>query len=364
MPATGQFDYDIHGLARLRLEIAGCGGLRGRLIDSKLASFRQEFADEPDIEMRIGPFSPSPSETARVIDKDFVCDRDSVLFLGDRGGCGMTEISGFATGKVLIRHQPYAESLLGGMMSGLRGVNMYLAPMLQHFLLTRPKPTWLLHGGAVARDGQALVIVGSNGTNKTRLILELCQRHGFDFLGDDLVLLQRDRVLSFVEHPAVLAERTCAVSRGLSPRISAIGLARHFLLGGELKTLPHIVPHAVPAMWLVLEKSSAASRAQLDTIPASLAWSKAQAIQRLELVRNQRRHRQVANISRLAAAHEYAFPGGGLFGPLLGSVPSVPAWAQLPAAECHIPPNYDGQLAEQVVAAWQQSWERPCVNAA
>lgn len=364
MSATRQFDYDVHGLARLRLKIAGCSALRGRLINSKFASFRQEFLGEPDIEMQIGPFTPITLPEARVIDKDFVCARDSVLFLGDRGGCGATEISGFSTGKVLIRHQPYAESLRGGMTSGLRGVNMYLEPMLQHFLQTCPTPTWLLHGGAVARDGRALVIIGSNGTFKTRLILELCRRHGFDFLGDDLVLLQRGHILNFVEHPAVLAERTQAVTRGLSPRLSVMGLARHFLMGAELTTLPHIVSQATPAMWLVLERSSAVDRARISPIPASLAWKKAQAIQRLELVRNQRRHRQVANICRLVAAHEYAFPGGGLFGPLLGSVPSLPAWAQLAAAECQIPPGYDGQLAEQVVTAWQQSSEQPLVSAA
>lgn len=364
MSATRLFNYDVHGLARLRLEIAGCGALRGRLIDSKFASFRRPFSGEPNIEMQIGPFTPSAPHTARVIDKHFVCAPDSVLFTGGRGGQGATEISGFTTGRILIRHQPYAESPWGGMSAGLRGVNMYLEPMLQHFLLMQSTPTWLLHGGAVARNGQAMVIVGSNGTFKTRLILELCCRHGFDFLGDDLILLQRGRVLSFVEHPAVLAERTQAVQRGSSPKTSALGLARHFLLGAELTSLPSIIPQANPAMWLVLERSTAVDHAQVQAIPASLAWKKAHAIQHLELVRNQRRHRQVANISRLAAAHEYAFPGGGLFGPLLGAAPSLPTWAQWPAADCQIPPSYDSQFAERVVAAWEQSWERSCVSAA
>lgn len=40
--------------------------------------------------------------------------------------------------------------------------------------------------------------------------------------------------------------------------------------------------------------------------------------------------------------------------PLLGSVPSLPTWADRPAEK----------LAAQVVTAWQQSWERSCVSAA
>jgi len=62
--------------------------------------------------------------------------------------------------------------------------------VLQHI---HPDSAWMamMHGGAVARDGRALVMSAPSGSGKTTLIAALLPR-GYDYFADDLVALSAD----------------------------------------------------------------------------------------------------------------------------------------------------------------------------
>lgn len=65
-------------------------------------------------------------------------------------------------------------------------------PYLLHYILEIQRMQHCqvtLHGAGVAKDGQAALILGKQGSGKTSLCLELCRRHGYSLIGNDLVLL-------------------------------------------------------------------------------------------------------------------------------------------------------------------------------
>ncbi|MBB5786205.1 hypothetical protein [Jiangella mangrovi] len=52
-------------------------------------------------------------------------------------------------------------------------------------------PRLLLHAGAVARDGRAVLFPGESGTGKSTMVAA-CLRRGFDYLSDELVAVETD----------------------------------------------------------------------------------------------------------------------------------------------------------------------------
>lgn len=51
-----------------------------------------------------------------------------------------------------------------------------------------------IHGAAISRDGQAILLVGGKGAGKTTLGLELCLNRGFKLIGNDLIILGLDAI--------------------------------------------------------------------------------------------------------------------------------------------------------------------------
>jgi hypothetical protein len=221
-----------------------------------------------------------------------------------------------------------------------------------------------MHGGAVARDGRAMVLFGPNGSFKTQLVLDLCLRHGFEFLGDDLVMLRDGQALAFVEHPAVLAARAEAVEAGRTAKAGAWRLARHLFGNGESNWSRLRVAGAARVEAVVsLEREAdgtgshlengAKPQARLEDCPASAVWKRARALDRFELVKHQRRYRQVVNFARFAMAYEYAFPGSRVFDLALGDAGLAPFEAEsVRGALCRMSYRYDVRTSGLLAKFW------------
>ena len=356
MNAETILDYAIPELARFRLRLVGAGPLRAALINSKFAALAAPLppGQVPDLEMAIGPFTPELPSDCRVIDKDFWIAPNYLWFRGEHGR-GATEITGLDGGPVRLRHVPYGESAAGWPGRGLRGVNLYLEPMLAWWL--RQHGARLLHAGAVATAAGAVLVGGTNGAGKTRLILEWCLHHGAAFLGDDLVVLRDDgTVLPLAEHPMVLSLRAAAVAAGRAPAASRLRLLGRLWAGKAPVYPPGLRFGAAAALQgLLLAESApraAASHRLLPAAPAML-WRNLLRLEELELVKNQRRHRQLCNVSRLLMAYEYAFPGSRIFAALLGPEPAVapPFLARLPAWRLELGGTWSSDIAAHVAAA-------------
>jgi hypothetical protein len=66
-----------------------------------------------------------------------------------------------------------------------------------------------VHAGAVASpDGDGLVLMGSGGVGKTTAVLDLVSKHGWKYIGDDLVILSKSRVYRYPKHLQIYAYNT------------------------------------------------------------------------------------------------------------------------------------------------------------
>jgi cytochrome c-type biogenesis protein CcmH/NrfG len=74
---------------------------------------------------------------------------------------------------------------LGGHVADLSRAFRYVAPFMLASLLA-PHERFLLHAGAIARDGEAVLVLGATGSGKSTLVLAALQ-DGWTVLADDLV---------------------------------------------------------------------------------------------------------------------------------------------------------------------------------
>jgi hypothetical protein len=183
--------YDIHGLS---VRVDGLCRAAVPDINAKLHWFEIPDDDrEVDIEVRIGPFEPD-RKGCLALDRSYWA-RPGYLYAeeSDKGLSWRMEMEGldrpagqplrirFAHGRANRRRLPWR--LFPDLVMHL----YVLWPVLECELAARG--LWLVHAGAVERDGRAVVIAGRGGANKTALVAALCRR-GWNPISDDFVLLK------------------------------------------------------------------------------------------------------------------------------------------------------------------------------
>lgn len=65
-------------------------------------------------------------------------------------------------------------------------------PYLIHYILESErakKSKATIHAAAVSKNGKGFLILGKQGSGKTSITLELCRKHGYSLIGNDLVLV-------------------------------------------------------------------------------------------------------------------------------------------------------------------------------
>jgi hypothetical protein len=160
-----------------------------------------------------------------------------------------------------------------------------------------------------------------------------------------------------IEHPAVLQGRWNRLRTGRRAIPAALAALRWS--DGSREELACSLPIAARteiAGVVILDRETSRSTATLQDIDPQLILGRADMLERSELSKNQRRHRQVMNFSRMAMAHEYAYPGSGLFGPLLkGNMPAVASALKSVSIgfQLSVGDAWSPEIAEQLTAAWE-----------
>jgi hypothetical protein len=170
--------YNIHDVIKFQI-ILGKRSFFEDLVDLKFFGFRVDDVDKPDIVLNIGKFTPENRGCYLIDHQYYIKGMEE----------GNAEIN-FNTLRMLSFKPspvfPFLHFLLP---------QAFLSKVLQHRLAL--KNCFLLHGAAIGKDGQAILLCGRAGSFKTSLCMDFVRKAGFDFLGDDWVIVREDEILGF-----------------------------------------------------------------------------------------------------------------------------------------------------------------------
>ena len=181
--------YSLHDF--LSFSIAADLGPVARLLDSTKPQFENFSTDDDaarndpvDLEIEIGPFEQQ-ERSCRIVDSRHFIDED---YFDSRK---------FSTWRIELERlsgAPIAriDTNLAGLLT--RPLNL-TELLIQYCLMQRDCPA--VHAAAIARGDRVLLLPGSSGAGKTTLCAALLA-HGYDFLGDNYVLLHRGTAYSYL----------------------------------------------------------------------------------------------------------------------------------------------------------------------
>ncbi len=183
--------YDIHGLW---IRMTGLTDAAAPDINTRLHWF--EIADDgrpADIDVAIGDFEPR-LQGCLTLDRRYWA-RPGYLYLeeSDKGLAWRADVEGLDGGpadaiRIRFAHRPPNRRRIPWRLFPDLVMHLYvLWPILECRLAARG--LYLVHAGAVERDGLALVVSGRGGANKSALVAELVRR-GWRPMSDDFVLLR------------------------------------------------------------------------------------------------------------------------------------------------------------------------------
>jgi hypothetical protein len=181
--------FNVHGL--VRFQITTHGPVSGRL-SQRLTQEYEYFASEPlddlDFAVEIGPFEPANDDCYVLEDGQYFI-REGYFYCEDSYKLAkwMVEISNIESGVTQVRIAP---NLFGYLFVG-----GYIIDFLIRFKANE-KGIPFVHGSALSKDGVAVLFPARSGSGKTVLAMSLLEQ-GYDLLGDNFVMLDRGKVLSY-----------------------------------------------------------------------------------------------------------------------------------------------------------------------
>lgn len=186
-------NYNIYDILKFKISKDMRYGLID-IINLKFSFFKVENVDDIDITLNIGPFKPSNENCCLVDHKYYV--KENYFYCKDSEGKVKweVEIIGFEYGHTTINFR-----------DDMHGFNSIINPdfIAQNFLLRlieyklSRKGYFLSHSAGISKNGEAYILAGRGGTFKTSLCMDFIRRKGFEFLGDDRVIIHKDRIFCF-----------------------------------------------------------------------------------------------------------------------------------------------------------------------
>jgi hypothetical protein len=191
-------NYNIHNILNFQINVIK----QDRILKGLSSPFSFfEIKDEikkPDIILNIGKFVPSNNDCYVVDHKYHI--KANYFYCKDLKGRVIweVEIFGFEDGKTIIN---FDSKFLGPEVfffpKSFLAQEMVLRPVITYKLIQ--KGYFLIHAGGINYNSSAYIFAGRGGSNKTAIILDFI-KSGFDYLGDDWVILGSDKVLCFPLH--------------------------------------------------------------------------------------------------------------------------------------------------------------------
>ena len=180
--------YNIHDLVTFKI-IKEANILDNLLsnIDTEYKNFETEKLSNLDFTIIIGNFRPSNKDCYILDDTYYI--KDDYLYCKDSHKVAKWEfeMSGIEGGDMTVH---IANNLIG---------SMFISPLIDFLICFKMNERGypLVHGSSVSKNNRAYLFPARSGGGKTVTSLYLVEK-GFDFLGDNFVVLDKDNVLSFL----------------------------------------------------------------------------------------------------------------------------------------------------------------------
>lgn len=182
-------NYSIHDIVTFKI-INKDNFLNGLLsnIDLEYKNFESGEINDPDFTIYLGGFSPSNQECC-VLDNEYYVKED-YFYCKDSYKIAKWEfeMSGFESGDTEVRIS--ANIFANVMISGF-----IIDPLINFKMNEKGYP--IVHGSCVSKNDHAYLFTAQGGGGKTSTALYSVER-GFNFLGDNFVILDKGYVLSFL----------------------------------------------------------------------------------------------------------------------------------------------------------------------
>jgi hypothetical protein len=189
-------NFDIHGILKIKFRWKKYRVILKDL-DLKYNYFFVDKLVDPDIIIEIGPFKPNLTG-CRIYERGFFV-REGFVY-----GTGRSlrtrwdvQINGLDKDRLFVNVNGKLRSIRG-LLAPNMPANLLVLPLLE--LKFFDKGYLLLHSAAVSKDGRGYLIVGRGGSAKTSIVMDLIRKYGYEYMGDDRVLIGQDIVLSFPTH--------------------------------------------------------------------------------------------------------------------------------------------------------------------
>ncbi len=192
-------NFNIHNVLKFRISWTRyCALLKD--LDLKFSYFQVKRLEEDDIDLdiKVGAFSPSLDGKCRKYERNIFIHENFIYCKGSNlrstWEFQISDISGKRTKfNINIRSRT-----LRGFLAPNFPVHNLALPLME--IKTLEKGYLLLHSAAVSKDGNACLIAGRGGSFKTTMVMNLMRDYGYQYMGDDRVLVTTGKVLSFPTH--------------------------------------------------------------------------------------------------------------------------------------------------------------------
>lgn len=184
--------YNIHNILKIQINSEKKFDLMKGL-DLELFPFKTTDVSSPDIVFNVGLFNAS-NEGCSVVDyKYFV--KPNYFYCNDSSDKATWEIEifGFEEGNMVVNFN-YTSNIWSA-ISRISVETMLLPSIIYQKLYE--KDYYLIHAAGVNNGNCCYILPGRGGIFKTSLVMDFIRHKGFEYLGDDRVLLHKNNVLNY-----------------------------------------------------------------------------------------------------------------------------------------------------------------------
>ena len=181
-------NYNIHDIVKFKV-IANRISNR---MDIEYINFESDTIDNPDFTIYLGDFTPS-NEGCSILDHTYYIKKN-YLYCKDSYKIGRwaVEVSGLEENEMTVK--------LSTNTVGAIAADMFICAFIIDFLIRfkmEQKGYSVVHASAVSKDGNAYLFPSQSGAGKTTTAIYFAE-NGYNFLGDDFVILHNRDVISYL----------------------------------------------------------------------------------------------------------------------------------------------------------------------